>query len=69
MGPRGQPPWPTGPLQTEEDVGWLISTLATGFQLGTPRINTFSGDATPEKAEVSFKQWYHKVQCFKDHYP
>ena len=19
--------------------------------------------------EVSFKQWYHKVQCEKDHYP
>ena len=21
------------------------------------------------KTEVSFKQWYHKVQCVKDHYP
>ena len=23
----------------------------------------------PGKTEVSFKQWYHKVQCVKDHYP
>ena len=21
------------------------------------------------KTEVSFEQWYHKVQCVKDHYP
>ena len=21
------------------------------------------------KTEVSFKQWYHEVQCVKDHYP
>ena len=21
------------------------------------------------KTEVSFEQWYHKVQCIKDHYP
>ena len=21
------------------------------------------------KMEVSFKQWYHEVQCVKDHYP
>ena len=21
------------------------------------------------KLEVSFEQWYHKVQCVKDHYP
>ena len=23
----------------------------------------------PEKTEASFKQWYHDVQCVKDHYP
>ena len=23
----------------------------------------------PGKMEVSFKQWYHEVQCVKDHYP
>ena len=23
----------------------------------------------PGKTEVSFKQWYHDVQCIKDHYP
>ena len=23
----------------------------------------------PGKTEVSFKQWYHEVQCVKDHYP
>ena len=45
--------------QPEEDVGYLISTLAAGLQLGTPRINTFSGDAMPGKTEVSFKQWYN----------
>ena len=22
----------------------------------------------PGKMEVSFEQWYHKVQCIKDHY-
>ena len=57
------------PPQPEEDIGYLIRTLATGLQLGTPRINTFSGKAMPGKTEVSFKQWYHEVQCVKDHYP
>ena len=23
----------------------------------------------PGKMEVSFEQWYHEVQCVKDHYP
>ena len=40
-----------------------------GLQLSTPRINTFSSDAMPGKTELSFKQWYHKAQCVKDHYP
>ena len=43
--------------------------LVAGLRMGTPRINTFSGDATPGKTEVSFEQWYHKFQCIKDHYP
>ena len=43
--------------------------MASGLHLGTPRINTFSGKAMPGKAEVSFKQWNHEVQCIKDHYP
>ena len=55
------------PPQTEEDIEHLISTLATRLQLGTPRIN-FSSEALLEKTEVSFEQWYHKVQCVKDHY-
>ena len=37
--------------------------------MGAPRINTFSGKATLGKMIVSFKQWYHEVQCVKDHYP
>ena len=58
------------PPQPDEDVGHLINTLATRLQLGTPHINTFSGKATPGKTEVvSFEQWYHEVQCIKDHYP
>ena len=50
-------------------MGCLINTLALGLCLGTPRINTFSGEAMPGKTEVSFEQWYHEVQCVKDHYP
>ena len=29
--PRGQPPQPTGPPQSEEDVGCLITTLVAGL--------------------------------------
>ena len=50
-------------------MGCLINTQASGLQLGTSRINTFSGEAMPGKMEVSFKQWNHEVQCIKDHYP
>ena len=53
----------------KEDVSHLLSTLVAGLRLGTPRINTFSGNAMPGKTEVSFKQWYHKVQSVNDHYP
>ena len=48
--------------------GCFLSMPATRLRLGTPRINTFCGDAIPGKTEVSFEQWYHKVQCIKDHY-
>ena len=68
-GSRGQPPWPPAPTQPDEDVGHLINTLATRLQLGTPHINTFSGKAMLGKMEVFFEQWYHEVQCVKDHYP
>ena len=60
---------PPAPVQPDEDVGHLINTLAMRLQLGTPQINTFSDDAMPCKMKVSFEQWYHEVQCVKDHYP
>ena len=50
-------------------MGQLITTLASGLHLDTPKINTFSGNVTPGKTEVSFKQWNHEVQCINDHYP
>ena len=55
------------PPQPDKDVVHLINMLATGLQLGTPCINTFSGEAMPGKMEVSFEQQYHKVHCVKDH--
>ena len=60
---------PQHPAQPNADMGCLINTLMPGLHLGTPRINTFSGKATPRKTEVSFEQWYHEVQGIKDHYP
>ena len=57
------------PALADLDVGHLINTLALGLHLGTPRIDTFRGKAMPGKTEVSFEQWYHEVQCVKDHYP
>ena len=66
--PPGPPPQPLRPAPANLDVGHLINTLASGLPLGDPRINTFSGKAMPGKTEVSFEQWYHKVQCVKDHY-
>ena len=56
------------PPHTEENVGHLLSNLATRLRLGTPRINTFSGDAMSGKTDISFKQWDHELQCIKDHY-
>ena len=43
------------------DVSCLLSTLAARLRIGTPEL-------TPGKTEVSFEQWYHEVQCIKDHY-
>ena len=59
---------PLRPALANPDIGCLINTLALGLCLGTPRINTVSGKAMPGETEVSFKQWYHEVQCVKDHY-
>ena len=59
----------TSPPWGDADVSCLLNMLTAGLRLHTPRINTFSGDATPCMTEVSFEQWYHKVQCVKDHYP
>ena len=67
--PQGPPPQTLTPAQPNADVGCLINMLAAGLCLGMPRINIFSSKATPGKTKVSFEQWYHKVQCVKDHYP
>ena len=60
---------PLAPLNLDKDAGHLINPLSTRLQLGILRINTFSGKAMLGKMEVSFEQWYHEVQCVKDHYP
>ena len=67
--PQGPPLQPQRPALPNPVVGHLISTLALGLGLGTPRINTFSGKAMPGKTEVLFEQWNQEVQCIKDHYP
>ena len=67
--PQGPPPQPPRPAPANPDVGHLISTLALGLCLSTPRINTFGAEAMPGKAEVSFEQWNYEVQHIKDHYP
>ena len=67
--PWGPPPQALRPALANPHVGHLINTLVSGLHLGTPRTNTFSGEAMPGKTEVSFKQWYHEVQCVKDHSP
>ena len=50
-------------------MGQLITALTLGLHIGTPKINTFSGNITLGKTEVSYEQWNHEVQCIKDHYP
>ena len=67
--PQEPPPQPLSSAPANLDVGHLINKLVLGLHLGTPRINTFSCNAMPGKTELSFEQWYHKVQCVKDHYP
>ena len=69
MGAQRTTSLPPAPGQPDEYIGCLINRLAMELQLCTPQIKTFSGDAMPGKTEVSFKQWYHEVQCVKDHYP
>ena len=60
---------PTNLPWADVDVSHLLNMLAAGLSMGTPRINTFTGYATPGKTKVSFELWYHEVQCIKDHYP
>ena len=64
----GPPPQPPRLALANPDVGCLINMIELELPLGTPRINTFSGEAMLGKTEVSFEQWYHEVQCIKDHY-
>ena len=40
-----------------------------GLRMDTAHINTFISDATPKKIKLSLGQWYHEVQCVKDHFP
>ena len=63
------PQQPVAPLNPLQMSAVSTSMLTARLRIGTPHINTFSGDATPRKTEVSFKQWYHEVQCVKDPYP
>ena len=56
------------PAPSGSEMGQLITALALGLYLGTPKINTFSSDVTPGKTEVLFEQWNYRVQCIKDHY-
>ena len=60
---------PPVPIQPNKDMGHLINTLTMGLQLGTPHINTLSGNTSPGKLEASFEQWNHEVHCVKDHCP
>ena len=49
--PQGPHPQPSNPAQPNTDVWHLINTLTSGLCLGTMRINTFRGKATPGKTE------------------
>ena len=58
------------PPQPDEDVGWSYKHASYQTVTRYPmHINTFNGEAMLGKMEVSFEQWYHEVQCVKDHYP
>ena len=52
--PSGPPLQASCPAQSSSDMGQLITALALGLHLGTLKINTFSGDITPGKTELSF---------------
>ena len=67
--PSGPPLQSPGPALAGPDMGQLINALTSGLQISTPKISTFSGNMAPGKTKVSYKQWSHKVQCIKDHYP
>ena len=53
--PSGPPPQVPHPAPSGSDMGQLITALALGLHLGTPKINTFSGNVTPGKTEVLFQ--------------
>ena len=67
--PSGPPQQAPCPAPAGSDMEQLITALTLGLHIGTPKINTFSGDITPGKTELSYEQWNHEVQCIKDHYP
>ena len=50
--PSGPPQWPPCPALAGSDMGQLITTLALGLHIGTPKISTFSGDVAPGKTDV-----------------
>ena len=60
---------PTSPSQADTDASCLLSALMARLRKSIPRINTFSGVATPGKTEMSFEQGYQRAQCVKDQYP
>ena len=43
------------PAPAGSDMGQLITALTSGLHIGTPKINTFSGNITPGKTEVSYE--------------
>ena len=56
LGPGKHAQWSAGPPSADVDVSHLISMLTARLRMGTPRLNTFSGDVTPGKTNVSFEQ-------------
>ena len=67
--PYGPPQQLPCPAPAGLDIGQLITALTLGLHISTPKISTFSGNVAPGKTKASYKQWSHKVQCIKDHYP
>ena len=56
MGPHESIQWSAGLPKANAEVNHLLSMLVAGLRMGTPIINTSSGDATPGNTEVSFEQ-------------